>query len=152
MRDVRVRITEVGPRDGLQNVAGTVSTDDKVAFVDRLSAAGPDEIEVTSFVSPKWVPQLADAAEVLKRIERRPGVVYSALVPNERGLEGALAAGVDKVAVFTAASETFSQRNTNATIAETLERFAPVIAGARSLPAVSDRACQRSEARALRQR
>ena len=123
----RVRITEVGPRDGLQNEARAVPTDAKVAFVDLLSSTGVDEIEVSSFVSPKWVPQLGDAAEVFAKIARRPGVVYSALVPNEKGLDGALAARVDKIAVFTAASETFSQKNTNATIAQTLERFAPVI-------------------------
>ena len=123
----RVRITEVGPPDGLQNEARAVPTDAKVAFVDLLSSTGVDEIEVSSFVSPKWVPQLGDAAEVFAKIARRPGVVYSALVPNEKGLDGALAARVDKIAVFTAASETFSQKNTNATIAQTLERFAPVI-------------------------
>ncbi|MHC5004246.1 MAG: hydroxymethylglutaryl-CoA lyase [Planctomycetota bacterium] len=128
----RIRITEVGPRDGLQNEPTPIAAAQKVAFVDLLSAAGADEIEVSSFVSPRWVPQLADAAEVFAGIRRRPGIVYSALVPNEKGLEGALAARADKVAVFTAASESFARRNTNASIAETLERFAPVIAGARS--------------------
>jgi hydroxymethylglutaryl-CoA lyase len=127
-----IRITEVGPRDGLQNEALTLSTDVKVAFIDLLAACGFAEIEVSSFVSPKWIPQLGDAAEVFKRIHRRPGVMYSALVPNERGLESALEANVDKIAVFTAASETFSRKNTNATIAETLERFRPVIARAKS--------------------
>jgi isopropylmalate/homocitrate/citramalate synthase len=122
-----IRITEVGPRDGLQNEAAIVSIEDKVRFVDLLSAAGAAEIEVSSFVSSKWVPQLGDAAEVLARIKRAAGVVYSALVPNEKGLDGALKAKVDKIAVFTAASETFSQRNTNASIAETLERFRGVI-------------------------
>ena len=126
-----IRITEVGPRDGLQNESIVVSVDDKVRFIDLLAAAGPAEIEVTSFVSPKWVPQFADAAEVMRRIDRRPGIVYSALVPNRRGMEAALEADVDKVAVFTAASETFSRRNTNASIAETLERFGPVIEMAR---------------------
>lgn len=125
-----VRITEVGPRDGLQNEPGVVSTDSKVAFIDRLSAAGLPEIEVTSFVSPKWVPQLADAEEVLQRIVRREGTLYSALVPNERGLERVLAVGIDKVAVFTAASESFARRNINATIAESVERFRPVVAAA----------------------
>jgi len=126
-----VRITEVGPRDGLQNERSVVSVDDKVAFIDRLSESGVTEIEVSSFVSPKWVPQLADAAEVFARINRRDDVIYSALVPNERGLEGALAANVDKIAIFTAASETFSKKNTNASIAETIERFRPVVSRAR---------------------
>jgi hydroxymethylglutaryl-CoA lyase len=100
----------------------------KVAFVDALSGCGFDEIEVSSFVRPEWIPQLADAEAVFARIGRAPGVTYSALVPNERGLDRALAAGADKIAVFTAASETFSRRNTNATIAETLARFKPVVA------------------------
>jgi hydroxymethylglutaryl-CoA lyase len=99
----------------------------KIRFIDALSDAGLAEIEVTSFVSPKWVPQLADAAEVFAGIRRAPGVVYSALVPNRQGLDGAIAARADKVAVFTAASETFSMRNTNATIAESLDRFRPVL-------------------------
>ncbi|HEX7024617.1 MAG TPA: hydroxymethylglutaryl-CoA lyase [Gemmatimonadales bacterium] len=126
----RVRIVEVGPRDGLQNEARPVPTDVKVAFVDALSECGFDEIEVSSFVSPKWIPQLADAEEVFRRIRRAPGVTYMALVPNLQGLERATAAGADKVAVFTAASETFSRKNTNATIAETLARFRPVVAAA----------------------
>ena len=125
-----IRIVEVGPRDGLQNEAGTVPTEAKVAFVDALSGAGFAEIEVSSFVSPKWVPQLADAAEVFARITRRPGTRYTALVPNEQGLQRAVAARVDGVSVFTAASETFSRRNTNASIAETLERFRPVASSA----------------------
>ena len=127
-----VRITEVGPRDGLQNEKGIVPADAKVAFVDMLSEAGFPEIEVSSFVSPKWVPQLGDVAEVFARIRRRPGTVYSALVPNERGMEGALAAHVGKVAVFAAASEGFSRANTGGSIAEVLARFAPVIASARA--------------------
>jgi hydroxymethylglutaryl-CoA lyase len=127
-----VRITEVGPRDGLQNEKGIVPVDAKVAFVDLLSEAGFPEIEVSSFVSPKWVPQLGDAAEVFARIRRRPGTVYSALVPNERGMEGALAAQVGKVAVFAAASEGFSRANTGGSIAEVLARFAPAIASARA--------------------
>jgi len=122
-----VRIVEVGPRDGLQNEAAVIPTDAKVAFVDLLGKTGVSEIEVSSFVSPKWVPQLADAEEVFKRIRREPGVVYSALVPNEKGLERARAAGVDKIAVFTAASETFNRKNINASIAESIERFRPVI-------------------------
>jgi hydroxymethylglutaryl-CoA lyase len=122
-----VRIVEVGPRDGLQNEPVTIPTDVKVAFVDALGATGVSEIEVSSFVSPRWVPQLADAEEVFGRIRRVPGVVYSALVPNERGLERAKAARVDKVAVFTAASETFNRKNINASIAESIERFRPVV-------------------------
>jgi hydroxymethylglutaryl-CoA lyase len=124
----RIRIVEVGPRDGLQNEAALIPTELKVAFVDALSGAGFDEIEVSSFVSPKWVPQLADAAEVFARIARRPGVTYSALVPNEQGLDRAIAARADKIAVFTAASETFTRTNINATIAESIERFRPVVA------------------------
>jgi hydroxymethylglutaryl-CoA lyase len=123
----RIRLVEVGPRDGLQNEARTVPTDVKIRFIDALSETGLAEIEVTSFVSPKWVPQLADAAEVFAGIRRVPGVIYSALVPNRRGLDSAIAARADKVAVFTAASETFSMRNTNATIAESLDRFRPVL-------------------------
>jgi hydroxymethylglutaryl-CoA lyase len=127
-----VRIVEVGPRDGLQNEKVQVATADKIALVDRLTACGLASIEVTSFVSPKWVPQLADAAEVYRGIARRPGVHYPVLVPNLHGYERARAAGVDEVAVFTAASEAFSRRNTNASIAESLERFAPVLERARA--------------------
>ncbi|HEU5220164.1 MAG TPA: hydroxymethylglutaryl-CoA lyase, partial [Gemmatimonadales bacterium] len=127
----RVRIVEVGPRDGLQNEARQVPTEVKVQFVDALSQCGLDEIEVSSFVSPKWVPQLADAEAVFAGIHRVPGIVYGALVPNEQGLERAERARAGKVAVFTAASETFSRKNTNATIAETLVRFAPVVRRAR---------------------
>jgi hydroxymethylglutaryl-CoA lyase len=127
-----VRITEVGPRDGLQNEKQVIPAEAKVAFVDLLSEARFPEIEVSSFVSPKWVPQLGDAAEVFARIRRRPGTVYSALVPNERGMEGALAARADKIAVFAAASESFSQRNTGGSIDEVLARFLPVIAAARA--------------------
>ena len=129
---MRVRIVEVGPRDGLQNETGAIPTETKVAFVDALSRAGLDEIEVSAFVSPKWVPQLADAGEVFRRIERAPGVTYSALVPNEQGLDRAIAAGAGKIAVFTAASETFNRRNINATIAESIARFAPVVPRARA--------------------
>jgi hydroxymethylglutaryl-CoA lyase len=123
----RVRVVEVGPRDGLQNEPATIPTETKIAFVDALSAAGYDEIEVTAFVSPAWVPQLADAEQVLSRIRRREGVRYSALVPNEQGLDRALRARADRVAVFTAASETFNRKNINATIAESIERFRPVV-------------------------
>jgi hydroxymethylglutaryl-CoA lyase len=125
-----IRIVEVGPRDGLQNEKVIIPTEVKVAFVDALSGAGFDEIEVSSFVSPKWVPQLADAEAVFAQITRRPGVRYSALVPNQAGLERAAAAKVDKIAVFTAASETFNRKNINATIAESIERFRPVVRAA----------------------
>ncbi|TMQ59205.1 MAG: hydroxymethylglutaryl-CoA lyase [Candidatus Eisenbacteria bacterium] len=128
---MKVRVVEVGPRDGLQNEPKTVPTDLKVAFVDALSDAGYEEIEASAFVSPQWVPQLADAEEVFARIRRRETTVYSALVPNERGLERALSAKVRKVAVFTAASETFNRKNVNASIQESIERFRPVVAGAR---------------------
>jgi hydroxymethylglutaryl-CoA lyase len=120
----------VGPRDGLQNEPTPIATELKVAFIDALSRSGLADIEVSSFVSPRWVPQLADAEEVFRRITRAPDVRYWALVPNLTGLERATAARVDGVAVFAAASETFSRRNTNASIAETLERFAPVVDGA----------------------
>ena len=126
-----VRIVEVGPRDGLQNESAMVATADKIELVDRLSATGLRSIEATSFVSPKWVPQLADAAEVMAGIHRRPGVSYPVLVPNEQGYERARAAGADEVAVFTAASEAFNRRNINASIDESIERFAPVLARAR---------------------
>jgi len=121
-----VRIVDVGPRDGLQNEPATVPTDAKVAFIDRLSASGLQAVEAGAFVSPKWVPQMADSAEVLARIQHRDGVSFPVLVPNERGLERALAAGVEEIAVFGAASETFSQRNINCSIDESLERFRPV--------------------------
>lgn len=117
----------MAPRDGLQNEQAFLPTDVKVAFVDALSEAGYDEIEVSAFVSPKRVPQLADAEAVFRRIRRKDGVVYSALVPNEKGLERALAARVGKIAVFTAASETFNRKNINASIAESMERFAVVV-------------------------
>ena len=121
-----VEIFEVGPRDGLQNEKGVISTESKVALVDCLSGAGFSRIEVASFVSPKWVPQMADSAEVLAGITRAPGVSYAALTPNMKGLERALAAQADEVAIFGSASEGFSKANINATIAESLERFAPV--------------------------
>ena len=127
---MRVRVIEVGPRDGLQNEAKTVPTDVKVRFVDALSEAGYEEIEVSAFVSPDRVPQLADAEEVFARIRRREGTLYSALVPNERGLERAFRAGIGKAAVFTAASETFNRKNVNASITESIERFQPVVEGA----------------------
>lgn len=125
-----VRLVEVGPRDGLQNEAQPISVADKVQLVDALSAAGLGYIEVGSFVSPKWVPQMAGSAEVFAQIQRKPGVIYGALAPNLRGFEDALAAGVKEVAVFAAASEAFSQRNINCSISESLERFAPIMAAA----------------------
>jgi hydroxymethylglutaryl-CoA lyase len=118
---------EVGPRDGLQNEAASVPLTAKVAYIDALSATGLREIEAGAFVSPKAVPQMADSGHVFARIARRPGVTYSALVPNELGFERALAAGADKVSVFTAASESFNQKNINATIAGSIERFKPVV-------------------------
>jgi hydroxymethylglutaryl-CoA lyase len=123
----RVTIVEVGPRDGLQNEPGTVATDVKVGFIERLAATGLQVVEATSFVSPKWVPQLADAAEVLAALDRRPGVRYPVLVPNERGLDRALEADVGEVAVFGAASEAFSRANLGRSIDESLEMFAPVV-------------------------
>ena len=122
-----IRIIEVGPRDGLQNERGIVLTEDKVSFVNALSRTGVAEIEIGSFVSPHAIPQLADSDEVFRKIERRAGVTYSALVPNERGLERARAVGIQKIAVFTAASETFAQHNINCRVRESIDRFAPVV-------------------------
>ena len=127
-----VRIVEVGPRDGLQNERVDIGTAAKVELVDRLSRTGLRSIEATAFVSPKWVPQMADAAEVLAGIERMAGIAYPVLVPNEQGYARAREAGADEVAVFTAASEAFNLRNTNASIAQSLERFAPVLERARA--------------------
>jgi hydroxymethylglutaryl-CoA lyase len=118
-----VKIYEVGPRDGLQNEARLIPSDDKVAFIDALSATGLSAIEITSFVNPRWIPQLADAAEVARRVTRKPGVTYSALVPNRQGLDSAIAAGMTEVAVFMSASETHNKKNVNKTIAATLEAF-----------------------------
>ena len=128
----RVEIFEVGPRDGLQNEARQIPTAEKVALVDCLSGAGFSRIEVASFVSPKWVPQMADSAEVLAGITRAPGVSYAALTPNMRGFEAAQAAKADEVAIFGSASEGFSRANINATIEESLARFAPVVDAARA--------------------
>ncbi len=124
--DDRVTIYEVSPRDGLQNEARPIPTPRKIALVDLLSDCGLSHIEVASFVSPKWVPQMADGAAVLTGIARRPGVVYAALAPNLKGYAAARAAGVGEVAIFASASESFSQRNINCSIAESLARFAPV--------------------------
>jgi hydroxymethylglutaryl-CoA lyase len=125
-----VRIVEVGPRDGLQNEAAIVPLAAKVALIEALVAAGLRTVESGSFVSPKWVPQMADTAEVMAAITRQAGVSYPVLVPNLKGLEGALAAGVDEIAVFGAASESFSRKNINCSIAESLERFRPVVEAA----------------------
>ncbi|HEY9021095.1 MAG: hydroxymethylglutaryl-CoA lyase [Paracoccaceae bacterium] len=127
-----VEIFEVGPRDGLQNEKRAIPVADKIALVDCLSGAGFRRIEVASFVSPKWVPQMADSADVLAGIRRVPGVRYAALTPNMKGLEGALAARADEVAIFGSASEGFSRANINASIAESLERFAPVAEAAKA--------------------
>ena len=126
-----VRLCEVGPRDGLQNEKAMVPTDVKVALIDMLTDAGLPAIEATSFVSPKWVPQMADAADVMARIARKPGVRYPVLTPNLKGFDAALAAGADEVAVFVAATESFSKRNINCSIAESLERARPVFEAAR---------------------
>ena len=126
-----VEIVEVGPRDGLQNEKGVIATEDKIALIDLLSTAGFTRIETASFVSPKWVPQMADGADVMAGITRAEGVRYMALTPNMQGFERAVAARVDQVAVFAAASEGFSRANINATIDESLTRFAPVMSAAR---------------------
>ena len=127
-----VEIVEMGPRDGLQNEKRIIPTAEKIALVDLLSRAGFRRIEVASFVSPKWVPQMADSAEVLAGITRRPGVRYAALTPNMKGYEGARAAKADEVAIFASASEGFSKANLNATIAESLDRFRPVAQAAQA--------------------
>lgn len=126
-----VRIVEVGPRDGLQNEKALVGTADKIALIDKLAATGLGTVEATAFVSPKWVPQMADAAEVYAGAEKRDGVRYPVLVPNLQGYERARSVGVTEIAVFGAASEAFSKANINATIAESLERFAPVLDAAK---------------------
>lgn len=128
-----VEIFEMGPRDGLQNEKRLIPTEEKIALVDCLSRAGFRRIEVASFVSPKWVPQMADSGEVLAGIKRAPGVSYAALTPNMRGFEGAVAAKADEIAVFGSASEGFSKANINATIAESIERFVPVIDAAKAI-------------------
>ncbi len=129
----RVEIFEVGPRDGLQNERREIPVAEKIALVDCLSRAGFARIECASFVSPKWVPQMAGSGEVLRGIRRAPGVRYAALVPNMRGYEDALAAGADEIAVFAAASEGFSRANINASIAESIERFRPILEAARAI-------------------
>ncbi len=128
----RVKLVDVGPRDGLQNEKAPVPAVVKIELVHRLQAAGLKDIEVTSFVSPKWVPQMADAAAVMAGIQRQPGVRYSVLTPNMTGFEAALKSKPDEIVVFGAASEAFSQKNINCSIAESIERFAPVVAAARA--------------------
>ena len=128
----KVRIVDVAPRDGLQNEPRSVPASVKIELIERLQDAGLAAIEATAFVSPKWVPQMADHAEVMAGIRRRPGVAYPVLVPNMKGFEAASAAGAEEIAVFGAASETFSQKNINCSIAESLERFEPVVAAARA--------------------
>lgn len=123
---VRVKMVEVGPRDGLQNESRTIPLEVKVELIDRLSDAGLPVVEAGSLVSPRWVPQMADTAQVLARIRRKPGVSYPVLVPNMKGLEGAIAAGCEEIAIFGAATETFSMKNIHCSIAKSLERFAPV--------------------------
>ncbi|HYP34499.1 MAG TPA: hydroxymethylglutaryl-CoA lyase, partial [Burkholderiaceae bacterium] len=127
-----VKIVDVGPRDGLQNEKNHVPAADKIALVGMLQDAGLREIEVTSFVSPKWVPQMADALDVMAGIVRKPGVRYSVLTPNMKGWEAAVATRPDEIVVFGAASEAFSQKNINCSIAESIDRFAPVVAAAKA--------------------
>ncbi|WP_034298331.1 hydroxymethylglutaryl-CoA lyase [Herbaspirillum sp. RV1423] len=127
----KVKIVEVGPRDGLQNEKETISAEVKIELVDRLTAAGFVNIEAASFVSPKWVPQMATSGEVMRGIARKPGVIYSALVPNMKGFEAALEAGVDEMVIFGAASQAFSQKNINCSIAESIARFREVAQAAK---------------------
>ena len=127
----KVKLVDVGPRDGLQNEKSPVPADVKIKLVHLLQEAGLTEIEVTSFVSPKWVPQMADAVEVMAGIQRKPGVRYSVLTPNMQGFEAAVPSRPDEIVVFAAASEAFSQRNINCSIAESIERFRPVVEAAR---------------------
>src|ERR1051325_84161 len=126
----RVAIYEVGPRDGLQNESRMVPTADKIAFVDALSETGVAGIEITSFVSPKWIPQLADASEVSRGVHRKPGVIYSALVPNRKGLDSAIAVGMKEIGIFLSASETHNKKNINKTIAQTLTEFEDLVPAA----------------------
>ncbi len=132
-----VRVVEVGPRDGLQNESGSVPTAVKIELIERLADAGLPAVEATAFVSPKWIPQMADHAEVLERLRHKPGVSYPVLTPNLKGFEAARAAGAQEVAVFGAASEAFSKKNINCSIAESLERFAPILCRSRSSPATT---------------
>ena len=127
----QVKVVEVGPRDGLQNEATPISADDKISLIEKLADAGVNYIESGSFVSPKWVPQMGTSAEVFEKVNRLDGVTYAALTPNLRGFEGALAVNADEVAIFGAASESFSQKNINCSIEESLERFAPIMEAAK---------------------
>src|SRR5918999_4694326 len=127
-----VKMVEVGPRDGLQNEPAEVPTAIKVELIERLADAGLPAVEATAFVSPKWIPQMADHTEVMERIRRKPGVCYPVLTPNLKGFEAARAAGATEVAIFGAASETFSRKNINCSIAESLERFKPVVEAAKT--------------------
>lgn len=131
MKNDQARIVEVGPRDGLQNEKETVSTETKLGLIDRLAMAGLRDIEVTSFVSPKWIPQMADHDTLMRALSKRPGVNYPVLTPNMKGFEAAAAAGATEVAVFAAASESFSRKNINCSIAESIERFVPIFAAAK---------------------
>ena len=128
----KVKIVEVGPRDGLQNEKSDIQLSDKIQLVEGLAEAGLTMVETGSFVSPKWVPKMVDSADVFKQVKRKSGVTYSALTPNLRGFEGALEAGADEVAVFGAASESFSQKNINCSVSESLERFLPVMEAAKT--------------------
>jgi hydroxymethylglutaryl-CoA lyase len=128
----KVKIVEVSPRDGLQNEKGFISTEVKIELIDRLSGAGFPNIEAASFVSPKWVPQMADSAQVMAAIQRRPGTLYSVLIPNMRGFDAAMTAKADEVVIFGSASEAFSQKNINCSIAESIARFEPVAAAAKA--------------------
>jgi len=128
MAGQKVTIVEVGPRDGLQNEKDVIATDDKLQLIELLADAGCSRIEATAFVSPKWVPQMADHDEVMRRARRRPNLTLLALGPNEKGAHAAIEAGAQEIAVFASASETFASRNTNCTIVESIERFRPVIA------------------------
>src|SRR5262245_4802330 len=123
----RVRVVEVGPRDGLQNESTIVSTEKTAEFINLLAAAGLTDLEVASFVHPKWVPQLADAMDVIQRLDFKPNIRYSALVPNMKGLERAISSGIRRIAVFTAASETFNRKNINMGIQESIHVFKPVV-------------------------
>jgi len=127
----QVKIVEVGPRDGLQNEKKPISANDKIALIEKLSDAGVSYIESGSFVSPKWVPQMATSTDVFEKVNREEGVTYAALTPNMRGFEGAMAVNADEVAIFAAASESFSQKNINCSIEESLERFIPIMAAAK---------------------
>ncbi len=127
----QVKIVEVGPRDGLQNEKKPISANDKIALIEKLSDAGVSYIESGSFVSPKWVPQMATSTDVFEKVNRKEGVTYAALTPNMRGFEGAMAVNADEVAIFAAASESFSQKNINCSIEESLERFIPIMAAAK---------------------